>query len=177
MRHRTPAGVRAHTPSQARHEWRTRPSILRWVNPRPRTTNVETDSRRAASDEPGDSRSAGPDLIGRRVVGEINCPCGACEFCRHGLGKHCPQRTVLGIAGREVEKQQEALDKEKHQLDLKIKAAVREKKDDDKEHAEPVAEGKLKISFKMDEAKKLYLVWPAVFSMLVQGVYLLLTGL
>jgi len=31
-----------------------------------------------------------------------------------------------------------------------------EKKDDDKEHAEPVAEGKLKISFKMDEAKKLF---------------------
>ncbi len=42
----------------------------------------------------------------------------------------------LGIAGREVEKQQEALDKEKHQLDLKIKAAVREKKEGDKAAAE-----------------------------------------
>ena len=42
----------------------------------------------------------------------------------------------LGIAGRAVEKQQEALDKEKHQLDLKIKAAVREKKDSEKTAAE-----------------------------------------
>jgi len=39
-------------------------------------------------------------LVGKRVVGEINCPCGACECCRRGLSKHCPQRTVLGIAGR-----------------------------------------------------------------------------
>jgi hypothetical protein len=42
----------------------------------------------------------------------------------------------LGIAGREVEKQQEALDKEKHQLELKIKAAIREKKEEDKVAAE-----------------------------------------
>lgn len=42
----------------------------------------------------------------------------------------------LGIAGRTVEKQQEALDKEKHQLELKIKAAVREKKEADKTAAE-----------------------------------------
>ena len=42
----------------------------------------------------------------------------------------------LGIAGREVEKQQEALDKEKHQLELKIKAAVRDKKEADKTAAE-----------------------------------------
>lgn len=39
-------------------------------------------------------------LVGRRVVGEINVPCGACEWCRRGLGRHCPHRTVLGIAGR-----------------------------------------------------------------------------
>lgn len=39
-------------------------------------------------------------LVGRRVVGEINLPCGACEWCRRGLGRHCPHRTVLGIAGR-----------------------------------------------------------------------------
>jgi alcohol dehydrogenase len=38
-------------------------------------------------------------LIGRRVVGEINLACGACEWCRAGLGRHCPRRTVLGIAG------------------------------------------------------------------------------
>ncbi len=37
--------------------------------------------------------------IGRRVVGEINLACGGCEWCRRGLGRHCPRRTVLGIAG------------------------------------------------------------------------------
>ena len=36
-------------------------------------------------------------LIGRRVVGEINLACHACEWCARGLGRHCPQRTVLGI--------------------------------------------------------------------------------
>ena len=35
--------------------------------------------------------------IGRRVVGEINLNCGACEWCRANLGRHCPNRTVLGI--------------------------------------------------------------------------------
>jgi threonine dehydrogenase-like Zn-dependent dehydrogenase len=35
--------------------------------------------------------------IGRRVVGEINLGCGACEWCKRGMGRHCPQRTVLGI--------------------------------------------------------------------------------
>lgn len=38
-----------------------------------------------------------PDLVGRRVVGEINLACGACEWCHRGLGRHCPKRTVLGI--------------------------------------------------------------------------------
>ena len=37
---------------------------------------------------------------GRRVVGEINCPCGRCDMCRAGLGNHCRNRTVLGILGR-----------------------------------------------------------------------------
>src|SRR5438876_5309125 len=37
------------------------------------------------------------DLIGRRVVGEINLHCGACEWCRRNLGRHCPHRTVMGI--------------------------------------------------------------------------------
>jgi alcohol dehydrogenase len=36
-------------------------------------------------------------LIGRRVVGEINLCCRACEWCRKKLGRHCPHRTVLGI--------------------------------------------------------------------------------
>jgi threonine dehydrogenase-like Zn-dependent dehydrogenase len=35
--------------------------------------------------------------IGRRVAGEINLACGRCDWCRNGLGRHCPKRTVLGI--------------------------------------------------------------------------------
>ncbi len=42
-----------------------------------------------------------PALHGRRVVADINCPCGACDACRAGQGRHCPHRTVLGIAGRD----------------------------------------------------------------------------
>ena len=42
-----------------------------------------------------------PALVGQRVVGEINCPCGACEACRAGRPTHCPTRTVLGIDGRD----------------------------------------------------------------------------
>jgi alcohol dehydrogenase len=37
---------------------------------------------------------------GRRVVGEINIPCGACDLCRKGLGKHCRTRDVVGIHNR-----------------------------------------------------------------------------
>src|SRR5262245_43152244 len=36
-------------------------------------------------------------LIGRRVAGEINLACACCSWCRKGLGRHCPQRSVLGI--------------------------------------------------------------------------------
>lgn len=39
---------------------------------------------------------SGP-LMGRRVVGEINCACHACETCKMGLQTHCPNRSVLGI--------------------------------------------------------------------------------
>ncbi len=38
-----------------------------------------------------------PTLVGRRVTGEINLACTACHWCRKGLGRHCPNRTVLGI--------------------------------------------------------------------------------
>jgi len=38
-------------------------------------------------------------LVGRRVVGEINLACHACDWCRRGLARHCPNRTVLGIVG------------------------------------------------------------------------------
>jgi 2-desacetyl-2-hydroxyethyl bacteriochlorophyllide A dehydrogenase len=36
----------------------------------------------------------------RLVVGEINAACGRCDFCLANLGRHCPNRTVLGILGR-----------------------------------------------------------------------------
>lgn len=35
--------------------------------------------------------------IGKRVVGEINAACGDCDWCAKDLGRHCPNRTVLGI--------------------------------------------------------------------------------
>jgi alcohol dehydrogenase len=37
--------------------------------------------------------------IGKRVVGEINAACGQCRWCADGLGRHCPNRTTLGIEG------------------------------------------------------------------------------
>lgn len=37
---------------------------------------------------------------GKRVVGEINLSCRRCAWCARGLGRHCPKRTVLGIAGK-----------------------------------------------------------------------------
>jgi alcohol dehydrogenase len=42
-----------------------------------------------------------PHWIGERVVGEINAACGACPTCRRGDASHCPERTTLGIAGRD----------------------------------------------------------------------------
>jgi len=38
-----------------------------------------------------------PELAGKRVVGEINLACRNCAWCSKGLGRHCPNRTVLGI--------------------------------------------------------------------------------
>jgi threonine dehydrogenase-like Zn-dependent dehydrogenase len=44
--------------------------------------------------------AAGPtDLVGRRVVAEINFTCRQCDFCARGLGRHCPRRRVMGILG------------------------------------------------------------------------------
>jgi threonine dehydrogenase-like Zn-dependent dehydrogenase len=42
-----------------------------------------------------------PELIGKRVVGEINAGCGECQSCVSGDPRHCPARTVLGIVGRD----------------------------------------------------------------------------
>lgn len=40
-------------------------------------------------------------LVGSRVVGEINAGCGDCDLCRNGDSRHCANRTVLGIHGRD----------------------------------------------------------------------------
>jgi len=50
---------------------------------------------------PEDSVIAGPLRPGQRVVGEINAGCGRCDLCRSGDSRHCPNRTVLGIVGRD----------------------------------------------------------------------------
>ncbi|MFL6373882.1 MAG: alcohol dehydrogenase catalytic domain-containing protein [Pyrinomonadaceae bacterium] len=42
-----------------------------------------------------------PDLMGKRVVGDINAGCGTCERCLAGDPRHCRTRTVLGIDGRD----------------------------------------------------------------------------
>lgn len=35
--------------------------------------------------------------LDRRVVAEINFDCGSCDWCAKGLGRHCPNRRVMGI--------------------------------------------------------------------------------
>jgi threonine dehydrogenase-like Zn-dependent dehydrogenase len=47
------------------------------------------------------SSPSAPEWEGRRVVGEINAACGACEACRAGRKTHCERRTVLGIKARD----------------------------------------------------------------------------
>lgn len=42
-----------------------------------------------------------PELVGKRVVGEINAGCGVCEKCLFGDSRHCSKRTVLGIINRD----------------------------------------------------------------------------
>ena len=47
-------------------------------------------------------KSANRAMLGRRVAGEINAGCGraSCRWCRGAMARHCPDRTVLGILGR-----------------------------------------------------------------------------
>lgn len=40
-------------------------------------------------------------LVGQRVVGDINAACYHCDTCLAGHHTHCPNRTTLGIAGRD----------------------------------------------------------------------------
>ncbi len=41
-----------------------------------------------------------PELVGQRVVGEINAYCGECATCRRGYPTQCPHRDTLGIDRR-----------------------------------------------------------------------------
>ena len=41
------------------------------------------------------------DLVGKRIVGEINAGCKKCASCLSGLERHCQNRTVLGIYKRD----------------------------------------------------------------------------
>jgi threonine dehydrogenase-like Zn-dependent dehydrogenase len=37
------------------------------------------------------------ELIGKRVVGEINVACGRCDFCQRGIPSQCRNRSAVGI--------------------------------------------------------------------------------
>jgi len=45
----------------------------------------------------GEVVSEGSRFYSKKVVGEINCACGACEMCQKGFPKHCFNRGVVGI--------------------------------------------------------------------------------
>jgi len=45
--------------------------------------------------------AAGEKWVGKRVVGEINCPTEVCDLCKAGMKEHARKRTVLGILGRD----------------------------------------------------------------------------
>ena len=40
-------------------------------------------------------------LIGKRVVGSIASACGRCDLCLKGLSRHCRNRTIIGMEGRD----------------------------------------------------------------------------
>jgi 2-desacetyl-2-hydroxyethyl bacteriochlorophyllide A dehydrogenase len=42
-----------------------------------------------------------PELKNKRVTSEINCGCGKCQTCSDGDERHCTNRTVIGISGRD----------------------------------------------------------------------------
>lgn len=62
---------------------------------------VAEEIARPAADSSAESIESAARWVGRRVAGEINAACGACSWCERGLGRHCPNRTVLGILGRD----------------------------------------------------------------------------
>ena len=62
-------------------------------------SEARASARASVEGEP--SLTVGAPTPGQRVVGEINAGCGACALCRAGDPRHCPNRTVLGIVGRD----------------------------------------------------------------------------
>jgi len=46
-------------------------------------------------------KSGNAELIGKRVVGELNEGCGECLYCRTGGEHHCVKRKCIGMAGRD----------------------------------------------------------------------------
>ena len=62
---------------------------------------IEDVSNGAQSSLPAGHRHPAGLTPGTRVVGEINAGCGLCDLCRAGDPRHCPNRTVLGIVGRD----------------------------------------------------------------------------
>ena len=40
-----------------------------------------------------------PALVGKRVVGQPEIVCAACDLCRAGLSRHCRARRTLGVGG------------------------------------------------------------------------------
>ena len=65
----------------------------------PDVSEARRSGRAQFQDEP--SLTVGLLTPGQRVVGEINAGCGICDLCRAGDTRHCPDRTVLGIVGRD----------------------------------------------------------------------------
>ncbi|MEK6333967.1 MAG: alcohol dehydrogenase catalytic domain-containing protein [Acidobacteriota bacterium] len=60
-----------------------------------------SEARASAIPTGRDSLTVGPLTPGTRVVGEINAGCGLCDLCQAGDSRHCLERSVLGIVGRD----------------------------------------------------------------------------
>ena len=45
--------------------------------------------------------SSDENLIGKRVVGELNAACGECIYCKTGRPSHCNERRVLGMKNKD----------------------------------------------------------------------------
>lgn len=41
------------------------------------------------------------DLVGKRIVGEINIGCNQCDFCNKGFQNHCRNRKILGMTHKD----------------------------------------------------------------------------